>query len=89
MSTGDDPRARALARIERRRGFQKTALGFAAVSALLVVIWAVSGAGFFWPVFPMLGMGIALAMQGYGTFARKDVSEQEIDREMAREQREG
>lgn len=89
MSTGDDPRARALAQIEKRRAFQRTVLGFAAVSVLLVVIWAVSGTGFFWPVFPILGMGIALGMQGYNTFARRGVSEEEIDREVVREQRDG
>jgi Domain of unknown function (DUF1707)/2TM domain len=36
---------------------------FLAVSVLLVVIWALSGAGYFWPVWPIAGWGLALAME--------------------------
>ena len=28
--------------------------------ALLVVIWALTGAGYFWPIWPMLGWGIGV-----------------------------
>ena len=34
---------------------------YAAVNLLLVVVWAVSGAGYFWPVWPLLGWGLGLA----------------------------
>jgi hypothetical protein len=36
------------------------------VMVLLVVIWAVTGAGYFWPVWPMLGWGIGLFSHGAG-----------------------
>jgi fatty acid desaturase len=29
-----------------------------AVSAMLVIIWALTGAGYFWPVWPILGWGL-------------------------------
>ncbi len=32
----------------------------AALEALLVVIWAITGAGYFWPMWPALGFGMAL-----------------------------
>ncbi len=31
---------------------------FAATSILLVAIWALTGAGYFWPVWPILGWGV-------------------------------
>jgi hypothetical protein len=31
---------------------------FAATSALLVAIWALTGMGYFWPVWPILGWGV-------------------------------
>jgi hypothetical protein len=31
---------------------------FAATSVLLVAIWALTGAGYFWPVWPILGWGV-------------------------------
>ena len=34
------------------------------VMALLVAIWALSGAGYFWPVWPALGWGVALLGPG-------------------------
>ena len=32
--------------------------GYLAMAALLVVIWAATGAGYFWPVWPILGVGV-------------------------------
>lgn len=33
---------------------------YLAIMALLVAVWALTGAGYFWPVWPMLGWGIGL-----------------------------
>ena len=37
---------------------------FLAVNALLVAIWALTGAGYFWPVWPFVGWGIAVVVHG-------------------------
>jgi hypothetical protein len=37
---------------------------FLAIQLLLVAIWAVTGAGYFWPVWPFLGWGIGVAVHG-------------------------
>src|SRR5918994_1248594 len=31
---------------------------YLAVSALLIMIWALTGAGYFWPIWPILGWGV-------------------------------
>jgi len=33
---------------------------FVAVNQLLIVIWAATGAGYFWPIWPLLGWGLGL-----------------------------
>ncbi len=42
---------------DERREHVRTYL---AVMVLLVVIWALTGAGYFWPIWPMLGWGVAV-----------------------------
>ena len=84
MDNGNDPRAEAIGRLKHRQSFQQNALIFAAVSVLLVVIWAFSGAGYFWPVFPIGGMVIAVAAQAFQLYGQRPVSEEAIEREMHR-----
>ncbi len=36
---------------------------FAVMSLFFIAVWALSGAGYFWPVWPILGWGIGLAVQ--------------------------
>ena len=50
----------------------KTHLTFyALVNLLLIGIWAASGAGYFWPIWPILGWGIAVAAHGAPLVARR------------------
>ena len=49
-----------------RRSFALTqeVRAYLRVLALLVTIWALTGAGYFWPVWPALGWGIGLVLPG-------------------------
>jgi len=40
------------------------------VNALLIVIWAIAGGGFFWPVFPLMGWGIGMVFHAWDTYSR-------------------
>ena len=85
MENHDERRAAAIARIGDRRDFRTHALVYCAVNILLVVIWAASGAGYFWPIWPIAGWGIGLAAHAWQTFEqKKPISEAEIDEEMRR-----
>jgi hypothetical protein len=48
------------ARRPRRRGAELRT--YLVVMAMLVVVWAATGADYFWPLWPMLGWGIPLAL---------------------------
>ena len=48
-------------RRERRRLWDSEHVrAYVSVSVMLVAIWALTGAGYFWPIWPMLGWGIGV-----------------------------
>ena len=52
---------RAAPRRERRRLWDSEHVRtYVAVCSMLVVIWALTGAGHFWPIWPILGWGIGV-----------------------------
>jgi 2TM domain len=78
-------REQAKSRLEAKRGFWNFAVVFVVVNALLVVIWAISDGGYFWPIWPIAGMGIALALHGWSVFGQKPITESDIQQEMQRQ----
>jgi hypothetical protein len=82
----EDERERAIARLKAKRDFTWVAITFALVGLVLVMIWFFttrdSVDAFFWPILPILGMGIALAAQWRYAFHGKPVTEDEDRREM-------
>jgi hypothetical protein len=80
---GGDLRARAIARLTKKREFFTHLFVYAVVNAVLIAIWAVTGANFFWPIFPLLGWGIGVAFHGWDVYG-PPMSEDRIQREMNR-----
>ena len=85
MDEHDDRRAAAIERLENRREFRKHVLVYCAVNILLVVIWAASGAGYFWPVWPIAGWGIGLALHAWSIYGQRPIDERAILEEMNRD----
>lgn len=77
-------RADARRRIKRKRDFQRQAVTLVAVSVLLIIIWAATGQGYFWPAFPIVAFALALATQAWHVYGEKPITEEEIQREMQR-----
>jgi hypothetical protein len=76
-------RDQAISRLRKKRDLGAHLLAYVLVNAMLIGIWAVTGAGFFWPVFPLLGWGIGVAFHIWDIY-QQPVSEEEIRREMTR-----
>ena len=85
MIDESDKRAAAVRRLKAKRGFQIHAEIFVAVNILLAAIWATSGGGYFWPIWPFLGWAIGLAFHGWSVYHRAPISEDDIRREMERD----
>ncbi len=81
-SNEQELRDRALKNLRRKRDFRMQIFWYVAVNALLVVIWAVTDSGFFWPIFPIAGWGIGIVSQAYGIYGQKPIGQDEIDREV-------
>jgi len=55
-------------RVEEKKGFYIHFAVYIMVNILLVIIWAVTGAGFPWFVFPLGGWGIGVLFHFLGVF---------------------
>jgi hypothetical protein len=79
-----DSREQAIRQLKKKRDFRTHLLIYLLVNALLIVIWAISDAGFFWPVFVIGGWGIGLAANAWDVYGQKPITEDEIRREQER-----
>jgi hypothetical protein len=74
----------AVSRLKKKRDFRTHVVIYLIVNAMLVGIWAVTGPGFFWPVFPILGWGIGVGANAWDVYGRKPITEDEVRRETER-----
>lgn len=81
----DDPAHRAaLDRLKRRQEFQQNLVAYVVINAFLVGIWAVTGAGYFWPAWVLGGWGIGLIMHAWAIYGQKPINPDDIEREIRR-----
>ncbi len=78
----DGLRDRALVRLKKKSELRAHAFVYFVVNASLVVIWLLTGNGFFWPMFPVLFWGIGLIFNGWDVYRRQDYTEEQIQHEM-------
>ena len=63
--TDGDLREQAVTELRKRRELAAHVMAFILVNTFVVIIWYVSGAGFFWPVFPIFGWGIGIVFHAW------------------------
>jgi 2TM domain len=80
-------RERAVKRLRARAGFWTHLLIYLTVNTFIVVIWAVTSGGFFWPVFLIVPWGIGLIANAWDAFGPDLVSEDRVQREIERMRR--
>jgi 2TM domain len=86
--TEEERRALALKRIKAKSDFKIHLVVYLTVNALFVVIWAMTNAGepypqgFFWPIFPMVGWGVGVVINGFVVYRRNIFTEDRVRREM-------
>jgi hypothetical protein len=74
-------REEAIKRIKVKNDFKIHLLVYLAINAMLVFTWAFTGAGFFWPIFPIVAWGIGVVAHGYQVYGNV-YTEERIQREM-------
>jgi signal transduction histidine kinase len=56
------------ARLSRRRALRRDATVYAGLIGFLVLIWALTSRGYFWPVWPLIVFGVPLAVRAWVVF---------------------
>jgi len=90
MTTDDTStvRAEALKHLKKRRDLVGHIIVYTLINGFLVAIWAVTDLhGFFWPVFPILGWGVAVLLNAWDVYRGDTFSEARIQREIEHLQR--
>jgi hypothetical protein len=80
----DELRRQAVQRLRAKAAFRKHLMAYLSVNTFLVVTWAFTGTGLFWPIFPIIGWGIGVAVNAWEAYGPYEVTEERIRREMDR-----
>lgn len=76
-------REEAIRRLKAKQVFWRMLGGFVLLWILMIAIWALTGGGYFWPMWVVFGTGIALVAMGWGAFGpRSSINEAQIQAEM-------
>ena len=69
-------------RLQARRDFAAHVFVFVVVNTAVVLIWAITGAGYFWPAWLIGLWAVGLIMHGWDAFIRRPVTEEDVDEAM-------
>jgi signal transduction histidine kinase len=78
-----DERTAAIMRLRRRRGLLTHAAVFGVVQLALIVVWAATGLGYFWPGWTIFGWGLILSLHASLAILRQPITEVAISREQS------
>jgi len=82
-----DIRELARQRLQKRSDLGAHFVAYVLVNAMMIGIWAITGTGYFWPAWVLLGWGVGLALNVWDVFFRHPITEADIQREVHRMQR--
>src|SRR5438270_2010149 len=77
-------RAAARKRLEARRDFRSHLVAYVVVNSLLVVVWLITGAGYFWPAWVIACWAAGLLIHAWDVYVQRPVTEHDVDEEMRR-----
>lgn len=86
----DSDRKQALKRLRKRRGLVPGIATYVVVNVVLIVIWALTGRGYFWPGWVLGFWGFFLVLDAWtawSPFVRRPITDEDIDREVERVRR--
>ena len=80
----EELRKEASTRVHKRRDLGAHAFVYVVVNSMFVVLWLLTGSGYFWPAWIMAFWGVGLILNVWDVYFRKPVTEADIRREMER-----
>ena len=77
-------RERARARVEKKHKLRSDVVAYVVINVALVVMWAITGMGYFWPGWILGIWGVFLLLDAWNVYYRRPVTDEEIDEELRR-----
>jgi hypothetical protein len=79
----DEARQLAIQRLKLKQDFKGLLGGGILAIALTTIIWALGEGGYYWPVWVILGVAVALIVQGWKAYGPSNrITEADVQREM-------
>lgn len=84
MPEDEELRKAAVESLHRKRAFKQYLVTYLVINAAMVVVWAVSGRGSFWPVWVFFGTTIALVFSGWNAYGsgNRPITDEHVTEEM-------
>jgi hypothetical protein len=73
-------------RVTARRDFGSHLVAYVVINGFMTLVWAVTGAGYFWPVWIIAPWGIGMVLHAWEVFLRRPVTDADVDAELRRRQ---
>lgn len=70
-----------------RRDFSSHLVSYVVVNSFLILVCAVTGAGYFWPIWVLACWGIGVVLHAWEAFLRRPVTDADVDAELHRNHR--
>ncbi|GAA1990215.1 2TM domain-containing protein [Catenulispora subtropica] len=77
---------RAKTRVEKKRKYRADLVAYVVINAFLIVVWAITGRGYFWPGWVLGAWGVFLLLSAWDLFFRREVTHEDVERELRRHQ---
>ena len=77
-----DKRQVAIKRLKEKSEFHIHLFTYLVVNTMIMLVWAFTGGGFFWPIFVIAFWGIGVVLQAYVVYGGGRMTETQIQREM-------
>jgi hypothetical protein len=69
-------------RVEKKRRIRIDLVTYVVVNLFLIVVWAVTGFGYFWPGWVLAGWGVLLGLDIWSAYSRRPITDDDIQREL-------
>jgi hypothetical protein len=69
-------------KLEQKRKLRADLVAYVVINLFLVVAWALTGFGYFWPGWVLAGWGVLLILGAWNAYTGHPITEVDIDREL-------
>jgi fatty acid desaturase len=69
-------------RVEKKHKFRGDVVAYIVINIMLIGVWALTGAGYFWPGWVLGAWGVLLLLDAWNLYYQRPITEEEIDKEL-------